>query len=158
MYYARIYVCTVYVFMYVLMYVLCMYSFIYYVRIYVCTMYVRMSEYQEQSCVNSAVTNYSLLPHVITVTVYQLSLSHSNITRVNATKLRRPRLEIIVECMLIPCSVANIQLSKQSIACIFRVDKKTYVRFSGIVVMFLQEKGIVSSQITINFKNIFMRI
>jgi len=70
MYYARIYVCTVYVFMYVLMYVLCMYSFIYYVRIYVCTMYVRMSEYQEQSCVNSAVTNYSLLPHVITVTVY----------------------------------------------------------------------------------------
>jgi len=28
-----------------------------------------MSEYQEQSCVNSAITNSSLLPYIITATI-----------------------------------------------------------------------------------------
>jgi len=76
----------------------------YYVCIYVCTMYVRMSEYQEQSCVNSAITKSSLLPYIMTVTVNHycdsiLALSHFSITRVNETKLSGPRFEIVVEWM-----------------------------------------------------------
>jgi hypothetical protein len=59
---------------------------------------------------------------------------------------------------VVPCSVAKIYLSKESFACNFRVEEKTYGSFSGTVVKFLEEKGSVSSQIKINFKDIFMSI